>query len=177
MSGKDERRRRILSKDERALWSRFTKAIDPLPDKPQAVDRPDSDEAVVVVPQPAPPRRPKAPASVREPPAKTPPPLSPLGRRMKQRVARGHESIDARLDLHGLTQKEAHAALNRFLRQASAGKARMALVITGKSGVLRQHVPQWLALPNLRALVIGFEPAHGSHSGQGALYVRVRQAR
>jgi DNA-nicking Smr family endonuclease len=43
--------------------------------------------------------------------------------------------------------------------------------------VLRRQVPQWLALPEFRALVIGFEDAHITHGGEGALYVRVRRAR
>ena len=85
---------------------------------------------------------------------------------MKQRVARGKEAIDARLDLHGLTQAQAHAALLRFLRNAHARDARLVLVITGKGrgaasrGVLRRQVPQWLGLPEFRALVVGFEDAH-----------------
>jgi DNA-nicking Smr family endonuclease len=104
---------------------------------------------------------------------------------MKQRVARGKEAIDGRLDLHGLTQSEAHAALSRFLRTASSRGARLVLVITGKGvrasdgerGVLKRHVPQWLGLPELRAFVIGFESAHIAHGGEGALYVRIRRAR
>ena len=53
---------------------------------------------------------------------KAPPPLAPLGRRAKQRVARGKEPIDGRLDLHGLTQREAHATLiaRSCTRQARA---------------------------------------------------------
>ena len=51
------------------------------------------------------------------------------------------------------------------------------LVITGKGrasgdgerGVLRRQVPQWLGLPEFRALVIGFEDAHVAHGGEGAL--------
>jgi DNA-nicking Smr family endonuclease len=104
---------------------------------------------------------------------------------MRSRVARGKEDIDGRLDLHGLTQSEAHAALLRFLRQASGRGARLVLVITGKGarggegerGVLRRQVPQWLRLPEFRALVIGFEQAHVAHGGEGALYVRVRRSR
>ena len=123
---------------------------------------------------------------VRPPPEKKPqPPLAPLGRRMKQRVVRGKEAIDGRLDLHGLTQSEAHAALLRFLRSASSRSARLVLVITGKGaragegerGVLKRHVPQWLGLPEFRALVIGFEDAHVAHGGEGALYVRVRRSK
>ena len=120
----------------------------------------------------------------------SPQPLAPLGRRMKQRVARGREAIDARLDLHGLTQAQAHATLSRFLHDASARGARLVLVITGKGklsgmrgdgsgerGVLRRQVPQWLGLPEFRSLVIGFEDAHIAHGGEGALYVRIRKAR
>jgi DNA-nicking Smr family endonuclease len=104
---------------------------------------------------------------------------------MKQRVARGKEAIDGRLDLHGLTQSEAHATLLRFLRAASNRGARLVLVITGKGarasdgerGVLKRQVPHWLALPEFRAFVVGFEDAHVAHGGEGALYVRVRRAR
>ena len=58
------------------------------------------------------------------------------------------------------------------------------LVITGKGGrgqaergVLRRQVPHWLALPEFRDLVIGFEDAHIAHGGEGALYVRLRRTR
>ncbi len=99
---------------------------------------------------------------------------------MRQRVARGREPIDARIDLHGLTQAEAHAALSRFLHAASARGARLVLIITGKGtrsgeGVLKRQVPLWLALPEFRELVIGFEGAHAAHGGEGALYVRLRR--
>jgi DNA-nicking Smr family endonuclease len=86
--------------------------------------------------------------------------------------------------LHGLTQSEAHAALLRFLRAASSRGARLVLIITGKGGarsgegargVLKRQVPQWLSLPEFRALIVGFEAAHIAHGGEGALYVRVRR--
>jgi DNA-nicking Smr family endonuclease len=115
------------------------------------------------------------------------PPLAPLGRRLRQRVARGSRGIDKRIDLHGLTQENAHHALRRFLRTAQADGAQLVLVITGKGarsapfgeerGVLKRLVPQWLRLPELRTIVLGFEPAHASHGGEGALYVRIRRAR
>ena len=88
------------------------------------------------------------------------------------------------MDLHGLTQSEAHGALLHFLHAASARGARLVLIITGKGGrgdgergVLRRQVPQWLALPDLRDLVVGFEDAHVAHGGEGALYVRLRRRR
>jgi DNA-nicking Smr family endonuclease len=113
------------------------------------------------------------------------PPLAPLGRRLKKRVGRGKETIDGRLDLHGLTQSQAHAALLHFLRSASARGTRLVLVITGKGaragqgerGVLKRAVPQWLSLPEFRAFVIGYEEAQVAHGGEGALYIRIRRTR
>jgi len=108
----------------------------------------------------------------------------PIDRRLKQRLARGQIEIDARLDLHGRTLSEAHAALLRFLHRAQGEGARTVLVITGKGGdlsagrgVLRRQVPLWLALPELRAHVLAVEEAHAAHGGGGALYVRLRRGR
>jgi DNA-nicking Smr family endonuclease len=118
---------------------------------------------------------------------KPPPRLEPIERRQKQRLARGVEPIDARLDLHGKTQGEAHAALLRFLRRAQADGAKFVLVITGKGtpardngierGVLRRAVPLWLKLPEFRAYATAFEQARVGHGGEGALYVRLRRQR
>ena len=181
---RDGKRRRGLSYEERVLWTAVTKAIEPLRARP-LVDHLDQG-AVAEDFRPATKTSNKTsskPASKPPAPQKkaAPPPLAPLGRRMKQRVARGKEAIDARLDLHGYTQSEAHAALLRFLRNANARDARLVLVITGKGrggemGVLRRQVPQWLSLPEFRALVVGFEDAHIAHGGEGAIYVRVRRA-
>jgi DNA-nicking Smr family endonuclease len=86
-----------------------------------------------------------------------------------------------------MTQREAHDALIGFLRNAQARGATLVLVITGKGapgagrtnerGVLKRQVPQWLRLPGLRELIVGFEPAHVAHGGEGALYVRLRRRR
>jgi DNA-nicking Smr family endonuclease len=173
-------RRRTLSYDERVLWTTVTKSVAPMHDA-----LPDVTEGAPAPKSPAPRRAPLAPAPAAPPPAKAPPPLQPLDRRTRQRVARGQAPIDARIDLHGLTQAEAHAALSRFLHAAGARSARLVLVITGKGarsgggerGVLRRQVPQWLALPEFRSLVIGFEDAHVAHGGEGALYVRLRRRR
>ena len=94
--------------------------------------------------------------------------------------------IDARLDLHGMTQVRAHRALFGFLQRAHGDGLSFVLVITGKGkvgvseserGVLRRQVPQWLALPEFRSLVVGFEEAHIGHGGEGALYVRIRRSK
>jgi DNA-nicking Smr family endonuclease len=174
--------RRHLSDEDRALWTGFVRSIKPL--RRSAVTAEPSaagSEAAPAPPRPTP--RHERPAPIKMPP------LSPLERRLKQRVARGREPLEARLDLHGLTQIEAHAALVRFLRRAQADGVRIALIVTGKGtvrgerdgtierGVLRRQVPLWLSLPEFRPLIVGFEDAHVSHGGQGALYVRLRRAR
>ena len=70
-------------------------------------------------------------------------------------------------------------ALLRFLHRAQSNGAKTVLVITGKGGrsdsgrgVLKRQVPMWLALPEFRALVVGFADAAIGHGGEGALYVR-----
>jgi DNA-nicking Smr family endonuclease len=113
------------------------------------------------------------------------PPLASLGRRERSRLSRGRNEIDARLDLHGMTQTRAHHALSGFLQRAHSDGLTFVLIITGKGrmgaeserGVLRRQVPQWLSLPEFRSLVVGFEEAHIGHGGEGALYVRIRRAR
>ena len=188
MTGDDTvARRRKLSADERALWGRVTRSLAPLKRRRSAADRGGADAPepnTKAVPSPR-----AEPAVTRGPsPAPKPAPgLAPLDRRLKQRLARGTEPIDARLDLHGRTQGEAHAALLRFLRRAQSDGAKFVLVITGKGaragdawgerGVLKRQVPLWLRLPEFRPYVVGFEDAHIGHGGEGALYVRVRRAR
>ncbi len=174
------RGKRVLSYEERVLWSTVTKSIAPLSDRAVEDSEPADASAPAAPPRPRAAARAPAQRPLPESPNPKTPPLAPLGRRMRQRVARGREPIDARFDLHGLTQPEAHNALSRFLHAASARGARLVLIITGKGsrggeGVLKRQVPHWLALPELRDLVIGFEEAHVAHGGEGALYVRLRR--
>jgi DNA-nicking Smr family endonuclease len=176
MSGSRGRR---LNDDERVLWREITRGIQPLrPIAPE--EMPAAGDAKA---PPAPPRPPRL-AKPQPPRPKTEPPpvLAPLGRRAKQRVARGRDPIDGRIDLHGLTQAEAHAELLRFLHNAQTRGARLVMVITGKGrggegGVLKRQVPHWLASPEFRALIVGYEEAHQRHGGEGALYLRVRKVR
>ena len=185
-------RRRRLSADEHALWHGVIRSVVPLKRRRVSSDPApglplgrSSKAATGPHATPVPSRA--TPAIKKAPVAKLAPALVPLDRRLKQRLARGAETIDARIDLHGRTQSEAHGALLRFLQRAQAGGARIVLVITGKGsgandfasarGVLKRQVPLWLALPEFRALVLGVEDAHVGHGGEGALYVRVRRRR
>jgi len=182
------RRRRALSEEERALWDSVAKQLKPLRKKARATKAiaasPASDTAAVAKPAILP--RPNPAAPTVSPPKPSPPPLAPLGRRERSQLSRGKKEIDARLDLHGMTQTRAHRVLFTFLQRAHRDGLRFVLVITGKGkvggaeserGVLRRQVPQWLSLPEFRSLVVGFEEAHTGHGGEGALYVRVRRSR
>jgi DNA-nicking Smr family endonuclease len=171
-------RGRHLSDGERILWREITRSIAPL--RPMIPDAIEADAGAAPAPI-APPARSPRPQPVR-PKTEAPPALASLGRRAKQRVARGRDPIDGRLDLHGLTQAEAHDALLAFLHTAQTRGARLVMVITGKGrggegGVLKRQVPLWLALPEFRAMVVGFDDAHQRHGGEGALYLRLRKGR
>ena len=184
--------RRRLSDEESALWEGVIRSISPLrrlskrrpPAEASAIEKPPAKvRSASVYKKPA--GKPLSPVPVSPPRPAAPPPLAPLGRKLKQRIARGTHAIDGRLDLHGLTQAEAHGALLHFLTSRQARGGRVVLVITGKGarggdpfgerGVLKRMVPLWLGLPEFRPLVIGFEIAAIGHGGEGALYVTLRK--
>ncbi|MFQ3459543.1 Smr/MutS family protein [Bradyrhizobium sp. UFLA01-814] len=182
------RRKRALSEEERALWESVAKQVKPLRKRPAAAKAHAvaSDPAVHHGAAKSIPVKPAT--TVKAAPAQRPhvPPLAPIGRRERAKLSRGRQEIDARLDLHGMTQRRAHRMLFTFLQRAHSDGLTFVLVITGKGkvggldserGVLRRQVPEWLSLPEFRSLVVGFEEAHIGHGGEGALYVRVRRAR
>jgi DNA-nicking Smr family endonuclease len=126
----------------------------------------------------------------------SPPQALVLDRRKARRIATGQVDIEARLDLHGLRQADAHRRLRAFLLDAHHRGLRMVLVITGKGsdrersgnaefdatrvedrGVIRRNVPAWLAEPGLSAVVASYAPAHIRHGGSGALYIHLRKRR
>ena len=186
------RRKRALSEEERVLWESVAKQTKPLRKRSRAakpqLPAPDSEmpaaaKAAAATKAHPPAKVPRAPRPEVTPAAS---PLAPLGRRERSQLSRGRKEIDARLDLHGMTQTRAHRALSGFLQRAHSDGLTFVLIITGKGrtigpeserGVLRRQVPQWLSLPEFRSLVVGFEEAHIGHGGEGALYVRIRRSR
>ena len=182
------RRKRGLSEEEHALWESVAKQVKPLRKRPRKIKSPvaPAEAEATITPKSAAPPRPMTPARIIPPSRPEPPPLAPIGRRERSQLSRGRKEIDARLDLHGMTQIRAHRVLLTFLQRAHGDGLTFVLVITGKGkvggaeserGVLRRQVPQWLSLPEFRSLVVGFEEAHIGHGGVGALYVRVRRSR
>lgn len=196
-----------LSREDWALWEKVKQTA-----KPMHKSRPDAALATPAAPStpapstPAPGSRPEpqnktlkaAPVGQKprtavnphKPPQVRPsaPTLNPLDRRTVQRISRGATDIDGRIDLHGMTQRNAHAQLWRFLTASQARGHKVVLVITGKGtsktsdfgdfreiGILRRAVPLWLQEPGFRALVVGYEQARRHHGGDGALYIRLRR--
>lgn len=175
------RRKAGLDAEDHALWAHVARAVKPLPGRvlpelPEAPSPPEPARPAVALPVPAP-----------APKARVLPPLAGIEKRMTRQVSRGQVALDARIDLHGMRQAEAHSALIGFIHRAHRSGAKLVLVITGKGGdeegfgigrgVLRRLVPHWLADPVLRREVIGFETAARGHGGEGALYVRIRRRR
>ena len=190
-SGK-RRKKGQLSPEDREIWAKVTKTLTPL--HPERLHAPVVDDAGLSPPEAEKPDRPKKTATaIRTPSAQpkpaSPPPLHTLEHRYRKKLIRGVKPIDGRIDLHGLTQHQAHDRLRHFLHSAQARGHKVVLVITGKGrdrggggfmderGVLRRVVPQWLGMSDMRSVVIGYEEAHASHGGSGALYVRIRRKR
>lgn len=195
------RKRARVTGSERELWDHVARTVDPLrgkkrvPTHAAAQDDPPQRRKLPEKP-PAAPSAAKThpPAALRKPtPAAKPAPPEPvvLDRRKSRRIAKGREPIEARIDLHGMRQAEAHDTLRGFIVRCHANGLRRVLVITGKGtatdarddwtmgererGVLRRNVPRWLAEPGLAALVSAVAPAHARHGGDGALYVMLRR--
>lgn len=106
-----------------------------------------------------------------------------LDRRTGQRFRRGQLPIEARLDLHGMYQKEAYRILTAFISGQQAQGRRCVIVVTGKGvgkqggGVLRSAVPRWLnEVPN-RDKVLAFGYARQRDGGVGALYLLLKRRR
>jgi DNA-nicking Smr family endonuclease len=166
--------KRPLRPEETLLWAKVAATVRPAPGrsaaKTPAKAAPAPTETLPAI-APAAPAKPSARA-------KPPGPLETIEPRRRQRISRELE-LGPRLDLHGLDQDRARAALISFLRRASEDGWRAVLVITGKGsrgdGVLRRMAPHWLADPALRSLVAGVSEAQRHHGGAGAFYVALKR--
>ncbi|GAB4238828.1 MAG: hypothetical protein Kow00109_13410 [Acidobacteriota bacterium] len=103
-------------------------------------------------------------------------------RQLLRKLRRGAFSVQGELDLHGLTQQEALAALETFLRDAVARGVRCVRIIHGKGmnsrdgmGVLRRRLPHWLSMRRLARYVIAYTTARPHDGGLGATYVLLRK--
>ncbi len=196
-SGRTRRTRRP-STDERALWRLAMRDTEPLEGREIAPESP-----IVVAPVAAVVAQvaPVAPPAVSRKPLPKPLSLQPLStrrgapvpgldRRTSERLRKGQLPIEARIDLHGLTQERARAALDHFIASAVERGLRAVLVITGKgsggwsdpwstprSGILRANVPRWLHEQPNGPRILAFSEAQPQDGGGGALYVLLRRQR
>ena len=162
--------KRPLKPEDQKIWAMVTATVHPLPGRrtpkkamPQTLDAPARIE---------PKRAEAAKQRLREV-------LEGIEPNRRHRIAREREEIGARIDLHGLTQDRARAALEAFLARAFDDGWRAVLVITGKGvqgdGILRKAVPGWLAAAHLAHIVAGLSEAARHHGGEGALYVALKR--
>ncbi len=204
MSGK-KKTRRSLTPAERALWEKVVAHAAPMRQAAEPPTTADTPPARPIPPKPAhsityfrigqaspaPQQRRDLVPSLEESFAlsggnKTP----AMDRKRFEKLKRGKLAIDARLDLHGMTQARAQAALSIFVRDSHASGKRLLLVITGKGrdgdnddimptprGILKHQVPRWLAQPPLAPLILQVNQAHRRHGGAGAYYVYLRRRR
>lgn len=163
--------------EEIRLWEDYTRDILPVKKKPS---HPKSDSAPAkkpavrkketATPSVAPV---KAASQVQQPPQ--------LDGKLDQRLRRGQVPLDGTLDLHGMTQEEAHRTLNAYILNAQGRGKRCLLIVTGKGrggeGVLKQKFPQWMAMAPLGEIVLKIVPAIQSHGGSGAWYVYLKRVR
>lgn len=189
MSGRRHRRR--LTEEESRLWHRVGRTVTPLRDRDVAMPGPEDSgrdflDAMNDTRPPADPpaRERKSPSARRHAPPPLPPkPLREPGidKPTTRKLARGRISIDARIDLHEMTQDVAYDRLYAFLADQRSRGARHVLVVTGKGrspgseGVLKRMVPVWLNSARFAELVSGYSRAGRHHGGEGALYVRLRR--
>ena len=191
-------RHRTPRDDEIALWREVMRDVEP-PKRRKARHAVKEKRAVPKKAEPvAPPKkisRTSAPAAVVAPPV---PPAVRLDGSTVERLRKGKVEPEAKLDLHGMTQAQAHLRLATFVRRSSERQLRCVLVVTGKgapaasggqhegpfelhtnsrSGILREMVPRWLAEGDLRPLIAGSHAAHTRHGGGGALYVYLKKPR
>ena len=177
--------------DDADLWARIAQTATPLKEQNRVA-------RVGAAPKPMAPPKTKtaAKAGARAEPAAVPrpshtPSKGGLDRQTARKLDKGRLSVEARLDLHGMRQRDAHVALRKFLKWAQSKDYRHVLVITGKGspraehanfydeearGVLRQAVPHWLTHGDLAPLIVSVSEAPRRLGGEGALYVRLRKA-
>jgi DNA-nicking Smr family endonuclease len=178
-------RKKDMSPDDRVLWGKVARSVRPLPGRMEDLEEFEAtfqeepgevfasviaSKEIAFKPGEASGQPEKLKATVRH---------HPIERPVKRKISKGRLALEARLDLHGLVQSEAHSMLLSFIMRAHERGMRHVLVITGKGssmgseGALKRAVPFWFSKPEFRYLISGYEQASRNHGGDGALYVRL----
>lgn len=174
--------RKKLSHEDRILWGKVARSTRPMPGKLDEIILFEDEFLKAAAVISAKTSKPALIEKTTDNPAtgrKTDARHQPLERPVKRKIARGRLPLEARIDLHGMIQSEAHAMLHDFLVRAHERRLRHVLVITGKGtsmgseGALKRAVPIWFSKPEFRGFISSFETAAAQHGGEGALYVRL----
>ncbi len=107
-----------------------------------------------------------------------------------RRFKRGEFKTEAELDLHGYTENKAFDAVVSFVKQSYLKGYRCIEIITGKGlhqndeddifanrGILKNRVPQWLNLPDIRPLVLALHHPEHRQGGSGVIRILLRRQR
>ncbi|MGE0284126.1 MAG: Smr/MutS family protein, partial [Rhizobiaceae bacterium] len=166
---------KVLSNEDRILWNLVARSTKPLPGKSTPVEPAAAESFAEAMAETE-----KRPAPAATPASTSPQPKRHLPTHLDtptlDKLAKGRLPIEARVDLHGMTQDEAYSLLYTFLSRAHSRGARYVLVITGKGsssggdGILKRMVPGWLSTPTFRPFVSSHDHAARGHGGGGALY-------
>jgi DNA-nicking Smr family endonuclease len=104
--------------------------------------------------------------------------------RLVSRLRRGDFSMQAHIDLHGMTQSDAKAALTEFILDSVRKGRRAVLVVHGRGlrspgghPVLKHATAHWLSHGTIGGYVLAFTTARMYDGGAGAVWVLLRRAR
>lgn len=175
------RGKKTMSSEDRILWGKVARSVRALPGRMDFLEGFEEEDLLEASPKSnrMPTEELKDTGRSRGAPASPEHRHHPIERPVQKKIAKGRLELEARIDLHGLVQSEAHAMLLSFLIHAHERGLRHVLVITGKGasmgseGALKRAVPLWFSKPEFRFLISGYETASRNHGGEGALYVRL----
>ena len=172
--------RRVVRDDEAQLFEAAMREVKPLVTQGGGTSDSTNAKAVPNIKHPGP-DVPPIPMRQTPLPELRPGRASDLDFRTMERLRRGRIRPEARLDLHGMTQDEAHRAVAGFIATSRSDGRRCVLIITGRGrgkfggGVLREQTPRWLNLQPTRGNILGFAESQPKDGGAGALYVLLKK--
>ncbi len=108
--------------------------------------------------------------------------VADLDKRTRLRLRRGEFAVQAHVDLHGLRREEAHAEVDRFVREQHRLGRRCVLIVHGRGlnskdrgPVLKEQIGRWLTRGATGKQVLAFCSARPCDGGAGAVYVLLRR--
>jgi DNA-nicking Smr family endonuclease len=160
---------------ELSLWERFVQGINPLHKKMQNLipEQPIKQKIIA-----------KSDINIPKPEG-----IQPIRKQKSEidgntfeKLRKGKIPVEAILDLHGMTQAQAHQNLIGFVTRAFQSQKRCVLVITGKGnrnpgevGILKSRLPDWLNIPPLENMVLSHTQSKQKHGGSGAFYLYLKK--